>query len=168
MIDWFDLLAVQGSFRVHKASILWCCGFRSEGKSFLCYPLETKILMLFTHLNFCSSSGCEVITHCGFNSHFSNNICPSFHFEVSIWVFNMLYWDRCLFTSDLLFCCWVAQSCPTLCDPVNCSTPGFPVLHHLLEFAQTHVHWVSDAIQPSHPLSSPSPTFSLSQHQGLS
>ena len=46
----------------------------------------------------------------------------------------------------------VAQSCPTLCDPVNCSMPGFPVLHCLLEFAHTHVHWVCDVIQPSHPL----------------
>ena len=65
-------------------------------------------------------------------------------------------------------CCSVAQLCPTLCDPTNCSTPGFPVLHHLPEFAQTHIHWVSDAIQPSHPLSPPSPpAFSLSQHQGL-
>ena len=45
----------------------------------------------------------------------------------------------------------VAQSCPTLCNPVDCSRPGFPVVHHLLEFAQTHIHWVSDAIQPSHP-----------------
>ena len=54
------------------------------------------------------------------------------------------------------------QSCPTLCDPMD-----FPVLHHLLEFAQTHVHWVGDAIQPSHPLLSPSPpTFNFSQHQG--
>ena len=51
----------------------------------------------------------------------------------------------------------VAQLCPTLWDPMDCSTPGFPVQHQLLEFAQTHVHWVSDAIQPSHPLSSPSP-----------
>ena len=51
----------------------------------------------------------------------------------------------------------VAQSCPTLCDPMNCSTPGLPVHHHLLEFTQTHIHRVSDAIQPSHPLSSPSP-----------
>ena len=52
--------------------------------------------------------------------------------------------------------------------PMDCSTPGFHVLHHLLEFAQTHVHCVSDAIQPSHPLSSPSPpSLSLSQHQGL-
>ena len=51
----------------------------------------------------------------------------------------------------------VAQSCPTLCNPMNRSTPGFPVHHHLLEFTQTHVHPVSDAIQPSHPLSSPFP-----------
>ena len=51
----------------------------------------------------------------------------------------------------------VAQSCPTLCDPMNRSMPALPVHHHLLEFTQTHVHRVSDAIQPSHPLSSPSP-----------
>ena len=58
--------------------------------------------------------------------------------------------------------------CLTLCDCMDCSTPGFPVLHYLLEFAKIHVHWVGDAIQPSHPLSSPAPpAFSLSQHQGL-
>ena len=51
----------------------------------------------------------------------------------------------------------VTQSCPTLCDHMNCSTPGLPVHHQLQEFTQTHVHWVGDAIQPSHPLSSPSP-----------
>ena len=62
----------------------------------------------------------------------------------------------------------VAQSCPTLCDPMNRSTPGLPVHHQLPEPTQTHVHWVSDAIQPSHPLSSPSPpALNLSQHQGL-
>ena len=60
------------------------------------------------------------------------------------------------------------QSCPTLCVPMNCSTPGLPVHHQLLESTQTHVHWVGDAIQPSHPLSSPSPpALNLSQHQGL-
>ena len=63
----------------------------------------------------------------------------------------------------------VTQSCPTLCDPMNCSTPGFPVHHQLLESTRTNVHQVDDAIQPSHPLSSPSPpTLNLSQHQGLS
>ena len=61
----------------------------------------------------------------------------------------------------------VAQSCPTLCDPMDCSMPGFPVYHQLLELAQTHVHQVGDAIQPSHPLSSSFPAFSLSQHEGL-
>ena len=58
----------------------------------------------------------------------------------------------------------VAQSCPTLCDPMNCSMPGLLIHHQLLEFTQTHVHWVSDAIQPSHSPSSPSPALSLSQH----
>ena len=63
----------------------------------------------------------------------------------------------------------MAQSCPTLCDPMNCSTSGLRVHHQLPESFQTHVHWVGDAIQPSHPLSSPSPpALNLSQLQGLS
>ena len=62
----------------------------------------------------------------------------------------------------------VTQSYSTLFDPIDCSTPGLPVHHQLLEFTQIHVHWISDAIQPSYPLSSPSPpTFNPSQHQGL-
>ena len=62
----------------------------------------------------------------------------------------------------------VSQSGLTLCDPMNCSMPGLPVYHQLSEFTQTHVHWVGDAIQPSHPLSSPSPpALNLSQHQDL-
>ena len=62
----------------------------------------------------------------------------------------------------------VAQSCPTLCDPMNHSTPGLPVHHQLSEFTQTHVHRVGDAIQPSHPLLSPSPpAHNPSQHQSL-
>ena len=62
----------------------------------------------------------------------------------------------------------VAQSCPTLCNPINRNTPGLPVHHQLLEFTQTQVHWFGDAIQPSHPLSSHSPpALNLSQHQGL-
>ena len=62
----------------------------------------------------------------------------------------------------------VAQSCPTLCDPMNCSTPGLPVHHQLPESTQIHVHWVGDAMQPSHPLLSPSPPApNPSQHQGL-
>ena len=71
-------------------------------------------------------------------------------------------------THTLLCCCSVTRSCLTLWDSMDCSTPGFPVLQHLLEFAQTPVRWVGDAIQPFHPLSSPSPpAFNLSQHQGF-
>ena len=73
-------------------------------------------------------------------------------------IINLLQYSRCL----------VSQSCSTFNHPMDCSTPGFPVLHHLLEFAQTHVHRVGDAIQSSHPLSPTSPlAFNLSQHQGL-
>ena len=69
----------------------------------------------------------------------------------------------------VLFCCHsVAKLCPTLCNPMDCSMPCFPVLHYLPEFAPTHVYWVSNALQPSHPLSPPSPlALNLSQHQGL-
>ena len=74
--------------------------------------------------------------------------------------------ERCL-TSLIIQFSSVAQSCPTLCDPMNRSTPGLPVHHQLPEFTQTHVHWVGDVIQPSHPLSSPSPAPNPSQHQSL-
>ena len=65
-------------------------------------------------------------------------------------------------------CCSVTKFCLILCDPMDCSTPGFPVHHYLLEFVQTHVRWISDIIQPSHPLSPPSPpALNLSQHRGF-
>ena len=84
-------------------------------------------------------------------------------------------WTRVSCTSGRFFSNWasvqfssVAQLCLTLCDPMNCSIPGLPVHHQLLESTQTHVHWIGDAIQPSHPLSSPSPpALNRSQHQGL-
>ena len=83
--------------------------------------------------------------------------CP-----VPIWLLFGVYifWWCCF--------CLVAKLFLTLCNSMDCSTPGFPVLHCLPEFAQTHAHWVGDALQPSHPLSSPSPpVFNLSPHQGL-
>ena len=75
-----------------------------------------------------------------------------------------------IFISVREFCvswCSLTQSCPTLWDLMGCCTPGFPVLHYLPEFAQTHTHWVDDVIQPSHPPPPPSPALNLSQHQGL-
>ena len=84
---------------------------------------------------------------------------PCQGFEIDHWISENF--EMCEFGS-------VAQSCPTLCDPMNCSTPGLPVHHQLPESTQTHVHCVGDAIQPSHPPSSPSPpAVDLSQHQGL-
>ena len=90
----------------------------------------------------------------------------------------LLYWSSVAWQGCVSFCCpakWISsrfnsvtQSCPTLCDPMDCSTPGFPVHHQVLELAQTHGHPVSDAIQPSHSLSSPSLlAFNLSQDQDL-
>ena len=87
------------------------------------------------------------------------------------WYFQVFIWDLLLFKywqiSSVQFSS-VAQSCPTLCNPMNHSTPGLPVHHQLPEFTQTHLHRVSDAIQPSHPLSSPFPPApNPSQHQSL-
>ena len=87
------------------------------------------------------------------------------NFQFGLTTFQMLNSHRWLLSVQFSS---VTQSCPTLCDPMNRSTPGLPVHHQLLEFTQTHVHRVSDAIQPSHPLSSPSPPApNPSQHQSL-
>ena len=73
-----------------------------------------------------------------------------------------------LIPSSSNYCCSVAQSCPMLCNPMDWSIPGLSVTHHLLKFAQVHVHCIGDAIQPSHPLIPSSPTaLNLSQYQGL-
>ena len=88
-------------------------------------------------------------------------------FKMSAWFWDLCWpMDLCCQLASIMqsllgrfcCCCSVAKLCLTLCDPMNCSTPGLPVLHYLSKFAQTHVHWVSDAIQASHPLS---PPFSL-------
>ena len=94
--------------------------------------------------------------------HVSFSICLSV-FSLNIISFRRSSWSY----TDCCYCL-VAKLCLTLCNPMVCSMPGFPVLYYLLEFAQIHVHWVSDAIQPSHLLLSPSPpAFNLSQHQDL-
>ena len=74
------------------------------------------------------------------------------HLFMYLWLICMSYYEKCPCKS-FCCCCSVTKSCPTLCDPMNYSRSGFPVLHYLSEFAQTHVHWVSDAIQPSNSLS---------------
>ena len=114
------------------------------------------------------------------------DLCPSMHwpmfcsksFMVSGFTFKPIIHFEFIFVYDVRKCSSfillhvqfssVAQSCPALCDPMDCSTPGLAVHHQLPEFTQTHVHWVGDAIQSSHPLLSLSPsTFNFSQHQSL-
>ena len=95
-------------------------------------------------------------------SYHSYILCLALFFKFNIAFSQVFHYIHSVqFTSD-------AQLCPTLCDPMNRGTPGLPVHHQLPEFTQTHVHWVSNAIQPSHPLSSPSPlALNLSQYQDL-
>ena len=98
-------------------------------------------------------------THCGFTKLISSSFWTSY---------NTLYLDVVMWLSSTSVQSVQSLSCVRLCDSMDCSMPGFPVHHQLPESTHTHIHWVGDAIQPSHPLSSPSPpAFNLSQHQGL-
>ena len=114
-------------------------------------------------------------------SHSSRGSSVPFHFQLLEW-YHLYLWLLVFLPVILIPACdssspvfrmvcfqfsSVTQSCPTFCNPMDCSMPGFPVHHQLPELTQTLVHKVSDAIQPSHPLSPTSPAFSLSQHQGL-
>ena len=107
---------------------------------------------------------CVCVCVCGgvfltplYTGSYKTNICPPLSRVISsVGVSGTAGWEKgneeCPWG-----CCSVTKSCPTLCDPMNCSMPGFPVLHYLPEFAQTHVHWASDTIQLSHPLLPASP-----------
>ena len=105
------------------------------------------------------------------NGHFPSGDRPQKTIRITtqpgIWVSLRMELGQGVFSGSVQFSS-VAELCPTLCDPMDCSTPGLPVHCQLPEFTQTHVRWVGVTIQPSHPLSSPSPpAFNLSQHQGL-
>ena len=129
---------------------------------------QACVVCTHTSINHFQISCITQINHCFFLYHSvihealslkSNCICPTM--KVSIMRATCLPGAGPQFSS-------VAQLCPTLCNPMNYSTPGLPVHHQLWESTQTHIHWVGYAIQPSHPLSSPSPpALNLSQHQGL-
>ena len=169
MIDWFDVLAVQGTFRsllqhhnlkasIHQHSAFFTIQLSQQ------YTTTGKAIALTVWS-------------------FVGRVMSLLFNTLSRFVITFLPRSNCLLISSLLSLSAVilepkmresvaqfspvAQLCLTLCDPMDCSMPGFPVPHQLLELAQTHVHQVSDAIQPSHPLSSPSPASNLSQHQGL-
>ena len=116
---------------------------------FLCFPLYLFLLALYKYLyNYPFLSLPPPFSYHAFP-------IPHTGARVEVWLR-----DDC--------CCSVAKSCSTLCDPMHHSMPGFPVLHYLPEFAQSNVYWVSDAIQPSHPLLPPYPlVLNISHHQGL-
>ena len=117
------------------------------------YSVNSSMMWLIVHSTVCKNWRCNKLS---LNCHSSTDTKS----PRSLYLICMLR-GQVQFSS-------VAQSCLTLCDPMDCSMPGFPVHQQLPELAQTYVHWVGDAIQPSHPLSSPSPpAFNLSQHQGL-
>ena len=153
-----------------RLSRVLCSYFSPPYKSFK----ETLIFFLLPwHVYCCSSLMEEEPSGQGFE----NNPCSHVHdpsSPLSRFPFSIV--SLSLFSPYSLILCFlhrvqfssVAQSGLTLCDPMDCSTPGLPVYQQLPEFTQTHGHWVSDAILPSHPLPSPSPpAFNLSQHQGL-
>ena len=119
---------------------------------------SSPTLVIACLLHDSSSDMCEVISNCSFDLHFPDDLWCWISFHVPA---------GCLIPYDYTVSS-VTESCLTLCDPMDCCTPSFPVYHQLLEFTQTHVHRIGDAIQPSHPLSSPSPPApNPSQHQSL-
>jgi len=132
----------------------------SSSSPSLFQSIKSKIFKLILSRNFhhacrvsCSWPPCVVFIPWYFTGRFLWTLTSRTH--------DLKCWEISPFSS-------VPQLCPAVCDPMDCSTPGLPVHHQLLECTQTHVRWVGHAIQPSHPLSSPSPfSFSLSQHQGL-
>ena len=161
-IDWFDLLAIQGTLKSlpqhhsSKASVLQHSALFMVQLSYPC--MITGKAIPLTRWTFVGK-----VMSLFFNMLFRLVIAflPRSKRLLISWLQSPSARFSVQFSS-------VTQSCPILCDPMNRSTPGLPVHHQLLEFTQTHVHRVSDAIQPSHPLSSPSPPVpNPSQHQSL-
>ena len=147
-IDWFDLFAVQETLKSllqhnSKASILWRSAF---------FMVQLSHLYMTT----------------GKTTTLTIGPLSAKLYQLKIYASQTVTLDRYSLSCQFSQFSSVTQSCPTLCDPMNRSTPGLPVHHQLPEFTQTQVHQVSDAIQPSHLLSSPSPPApNPSQHQGL-
>ena len=141
--------------------------FLSLGRESPHLPCSWKLHTFTLSLEIALFCRIEIESSCGF-LHLASSTTHSCkaHPCSSTWrgqFFSLLSWGF-----FYLCCCSVTKSCPALCDPIDCSTPGFPVHHQLPVLAQTHVHRVSNAIQPSRPHSSPSPPArSLSQHRGL-
>ena len=156
----------------------FCWGLVSNLPAFLSPPFHTCLLSRGCHLIFLWVMFLLLTVYGKEQTHIPTYlhvyICLSF-FPVA----SLLKWKTCSSSCwmpvpfcvqppSVVCCCWVAKSCPTLCHPMDCSMPGFPVPHNLLELAQVIVYWIRDAIQPSQPVLPPSPpAFNLSQYQRL-
>ena len=130
----------------------------------LCLPLLASFIYLFYFFSYLVSISAllqKVV--------FLLSVCCAYLKSMDKLCYTLYFHNSLDFNTMVPHCyCSVTKLSTTLCNPMDCSTPGFPILHHLPELAQTHVHRDSDAIQPSHPLSSPSPpAFNFSQHQAL-
>ena len=162
-----------------KLKAMWCSSLRGNHGA---WAPSWQLMSMFTRRNLPTlfkKSGCGSHTHTQ-NMHayvcihppgcYTYKKCPHPLPKCVIWitVIRSYIISSQKSSGNHCCCCSVTQSCPNLCDQTDYSMPGFPVLHHLPEFAQTHVHWVSDAIQPSHPLLPPFPlAFNLFQPHSL-
>ena len=147
----------------HLSCLFWSC-LRQEDKCVLCSSMSTKMeVPLQSELTVCLVNARHWLLCKGLD--LIGDKFLGLREPQSCWETCQL---QIVFAMGYAQFSSVAQSCPTLCNPMDYSMPGLPVLHQLQKLAQTHVHQVSDAIQPSHPLSSSSsPAFNLSQHKGL-
>ena len=148
----FQWICLTGTWTVCSQSLTSCHHYSSRGSPTL--HLSAHTLCLQTVVTFRDISPCE--------------LCLSLQMMAAHYHYLKLFYRDDLPRIQMEVVSSGAQLCPTLCDPMDYSTPGFPVHHQLPELAQTQVHRVSEAIQPSHPPSSPSPpAFNLAQHQGI-
>ena len=168
---WAGLSHKTWDFLPLETSHMWQCKAK---KTVTEAPRKTRVLFYGTHWAETSQIQVQPESHQGHDLELITLIWlkeNSFVKEISPPIRKQEIWKQLLWGNWTNFSVQfssVAQVCPTLCNPMNRSTPGLPVHHQLPEFTQTHVHWVSDAIQPSHPLSSPSPPApNPSQHQSL-
>ena len=168
VLEWVAISSSRGSSQPRDWTRIFCIGRKvlycwATWEAHICHESESEVVQSYLTLCDpvdCSSSGSSV--HGILQARILEWVAISFS-RGSSWPMDRTQ-VSCI-TDQIRS---LAQSCPTLCDPMNRSTPGLPVHHQIPEFTQTHVHRVSDAIQPSHPLSSPSPPApNPSQHQSL-
>ena len=157
-IDWLDLLAVQGTRQESSPA----SQFESINSSVLSLVYGRALTSTHDYWKNHSFDYTDLCQQSDVSAFYVIRSCVDW-----VLICNTTLGGRLYYYAPSCCCCSVAQSCLTLCNPMDCSTPGLSVFHHLPKFAQVHVHCISDVIQPSHPLMPSSSARSLSQHHGL-